>query len=218
MNLLAGVRIEYMPYYMIISPDNINSGTTWSWRNYYHYVYMRFTYDNENTRYFPDRGLRVTASYDYDFFNTHYVAAGIHGVIPVCKFFSIIASANGRYKFGDSDHNTYMNNYVGSIMPGRYYEQQIPFVGYNAVSGRKELLTVANLELRFKFAKKYYLSAIGAAMHDGSSLEDMKSQHAVYAAGLQFSYKSKFGPLLANLHWNSAFNKVGFYVSAGYDF
>ena len=218
MNLLAGVRVEYMPYYLLIRPDYAISESHWNWRNYNPYVYMRFTYDSENTRYFPDRGLRVTASYDYDFSNTHYAAAGIHGVIPVCKFFAIIASANGRYKFGDSDHNTYMNNYVGSIMPGRYYEQQIPFVGYNAVSGRKELLTVANFELRFKFAKKYYLSAIGAAMHDGSSLEDMKSQHAVYAAGLQFSYKSKFGPLLANLHWNSVFNKVGFYVSAGYDF
>ena len=217
-NLLAGVRIEYMPYYFLISPDNISSGTVWNWRNYHHYVYMRFTYDHENTRYFPDRGLRVTASYDYDLLNTHFAAAGIHGVIPVCKFFSIIASANGRYIFGESDRNSFMNNYVGGIMPGRYYEQQIPFIGYNAVSDRKNLLTVADLELRFKFAKKCYLSAIGAAMHDGSSLEDMKSQHAVLAAGLQFGYNSKFGPLLANLHWNSMFNKVGFYISAGYDF
>ena len=218
MNLLAGARIEYMPYYMIISPDNISSGTTWSWKNYYHYVYMRFTFDNENTRYFPDRGLRVTASYDYDLLNTHFAAAGIHGVIPVCKFFSIIASANGRYIFGESDRNSYMNNYVGGIMSGRYYEQQVPFIGYNAVSDRKNLLTVADLELRFKFAKKCYLSAIGAAMHDGNSLEEMKSQHPVFAAGLQFGYNSKFGPFLANLHWNSTFNKVGFYLSAGYDF
>lgn len=218
MNLLAGARIEYMPYYMIISPDNISSGTTWNWKNYYHYVYMRFTFDNENTRYFPDRGLRVTASYDYDLLNTHFAAAGIHGVIPVCKFFSIIASANGRYIFGESDRNSYMNNYVGGIMSGRYYEQQVPFIGYNAVSDRKNLLTVAELELRFKFAKKCYLSAIGAAMHDGNSLEEMKSQHPVFAAGLQFGYNSKFGPLLANLHWNSTFNKVGFYLSAGYDF
>ena len=217
-NLLAGVRIEYMPYYMLISPDNISSGTIWNWGNYHHYVYMRFTYDHENTRYFPDRGLRVTASYDYDLLNTHFAAAGIHGVIPVCKFFSIIASASGRYIFGESDRNPYMNNYVGGIMQGRYYEQQIPFIGYNAVSDRKDLLTVADLELRFKFAKKCYLSAIGAAMHDGNSLEDMKTQHAVFAAGLQFGYNSKFGPLLANLHWNSVFNKVGFYVSAGYDF
>ena len=217
-SLYAGVRIEYMPYYMIIRPDFSNSASHWNWKNYNPYVYMRFTYDHENTRYFPDRGLRVTASYDYDFHNTHYAAAGIHGVIPVCKFFSIIASANGRYIFGESDSNSYMNNYVGGIMSGRYYEQQIPFIGYNAVSDRKDLLTVADLELRFKFAKKCYLSAIGAAMHDGNSLEDMKSQRPVFAAGLQFGYNSKFGPLLANLHWNSTFNKVGFYVSAGYDF
>ena len=217
-NLLAGVRIEYMPYYMVIRPDYPVSENHWNWGNYNPYVYLRFTYDHENTRYFPDRGLRVTASYDYDFFNTHYAATGIHGVIPVCNFFSILASANGRYIFGETDDNTYMFNYVGNIMPSRYYEQQIPFIGYNAVSSRKDLLTVADIELRFKFAKKFYLSAIGAAMHDGNDLKDLRSQHSVFAAGLQFGYKSKFGPLLANLHWNSTFNKVGFYVSAGYDF
>ena len=217
-DLLAGVRIEYMPYYMLISPDRPDNVSLWDWKNYHPYVYMRFTYDHENTRYFPDRGLRVTASYDYDFHNTHYAATGIHGVIPVCKFFSILASANGRYIFGNTDQNSYMLNYVGGTMSGRYYEQQIPFIGYNAVSNRKNLLTVTDLELRFKFAKKFYLSAIGAALHDGDSWDDLKLQHSVYAAGLQFGYNSKFGPLLANLHWNSAFNKVGFYISAGYDF
>jgi len=36
---------------------------------------------------------------------------------------------------------------------------------------------------------------------------------------LQFGYKSKFGPLTANVHWsNFDNNKVGIYLSAGYDF
>ena len=217
-SLSAGVRIEYMPYYLLISPALTDFESPWEWKDYRAYVYMRFTYDHENARYFPDRGLRVTATYDYDFHKTHYAALGIHGVIPVCSFFSILASANGRYIFGDTDYNLFMSNYVGGVMPGRYYEQQIPFIGYNAVSDRKDLLTVANLELRFKVAKKCYLSAIGAALHDGYNLKDMKSHHPVYSAALQFAYNSKFGPISANLHWNSAFNRVGFYVSAGYDF
>jgi outer membrane translocation and assembly module TamA len=53
-------------------------------------------------------------------------------------------------------------------------------------------------------------------MHDGASLKEMADP--VYAAGLQFGYNSKFGPIMANLHWNSSFNKVGFYFGIGYDF
>ena len=217
-SLYGGVRIEYIPYNMFISPDYSTNTSHWDLGNLNPYLYLRFVYDHENKRYFPDRGLRVTAAYDYDFQNTHFVSTGIHGVIPVCRFFTILASVNGRYIFGITDHNAYMRNCVGGIMPARYYEHQIPFFGYNAVSSRKDLLTVTDLELRFKIAKKCYLSAVGAILHDGNSWEDLGRQHAVCATGVQFGYNSKFGPLMAKLHWNSSFNKVGFYVSAGYDF
>jgi len=54
-------------------------------------------------------------------------------------------------------------------------------------------------------------------MHDGNTLKTM--QKPVVGAGLQVGYLSKFGPLTANIHWNSTEkSKVGFYLSAGYDF
>ena len=67
-------------------------------------------------------------------------------------------------------------------------------------------------------AKKYYLSLTGAVMHDADSFKEFKVRHPIYAAALQFGYKSKFGPLMANVHWNSFHNKFGVYLSAGYDF
>ena len=217
-SLSVGARFEYMPYYKLIRPMADSTTTNfWNWKNFYPYVYLRFTYDHENSRYFPEKGLRVTANYDYDLHRTHFASAGIHGVIPVCKWFAILASANGRYIFGDDNPNSFMDNYVGGIMQGHYYDHQIPFIGYNSVSPRERLLTVADLELRFKFAKKHYLSLLAATLHDGKSLK-MMSPHPVYAAALQYGYKSKFGPLRANVHWSSAFNKFGFFISAGYDF
>jgi hypothetical protein len=158
----------------------------------------------------------VKAAYDYDFDKTHYAAASVHGVIPCCKFFAILASANGRYIFGEQNENSFMANYAGGTMPGRYYDQQIQFIGYNTVRACERLLTTVDMEFRFKVGKKVYLSLIGAAMHDGLSLKEMAPP--VYAAGLQFGYKAKRGPIMVNLHWNSAFNKVGFYFSVGYDF
>jgi len=222
-DLSAGVRAEYMPYQHKIRPtmDPVRV-SPWDWKNFHPYVYLRFTYDHEDTRYFPSRGLRVNAAYDYNFKRTHFVAAGIHGVIPCGKIFSIIASANGRYIFLDDDANTYMQNYVGGTMPGRYYDHQIPFIGYNTVKACNPLLTTADVEFRFKVGEKTYLSAIGAVMQDVESR--LTEKMPIFAAALQFGFNAKFGPIMANFHWRNNQidgkyeNKFGVYLSAGFDF
>ena len=214
-DLNGGVRLEHLPFYRTFSEAGLNESIDWS--RVYPYLYLRFVYDNENARYFPDRGVRVTANYDYDFKRTHFVSSGVQGVIPVCKVFTILASLNGRYILGDQNDNLLMTNYVGGIVPGRYYEHQIPFFGFNGAKSCSNLLTVVDMDFRFRLTKKWYLSLLGAVMHDGVSLQDM-SPHPIYAAGVQVGCKTKFGPLIGNVHWNSSTNKVGVYVSAGYDF
>ena len=213
--LNGGVRLEHLPFYRLFSEAGLDESVNWA--RCYPYLYLRFVYDHENARYFPDRGFRVTANYDYNFKYTHFASAGVHGVIPVCRFFTILTSLNGRYILGVQNDNLLMNNYVGGIFPGHFYEQQIPFIGFNGAKSCGNLLTVVDLDLRFKIAQKWYLSLIGAAMHDGMFLHEM-SPHPIYAAGLQVGYKSKFGPLMGNVHWNSGTKKVGLYLSAGYDF
>ena len=218
-DLNAGARIEYLPFYKQIGEtlDTI-SRPEWDWKTFYPYVYLRFVYDHENARYFPDKGIKVYVSYDYNLKKTHFVATGVHGVIPVCRFFAIQTSVNGRYIVGGPNDNMAMRNYVGGTMAGRYYEQQIPFIGFSGERSCDNYLTTVDLDFRFRMAKKYYLSLIGAVMHEANSIQDFKKKHAIYAAALQFGYKSKFGPIMANVHWNSFNNKFGVYLSAGYDF
>ena len=140
-------------------------------------------------------------------------------MIPICSFFSIVASLNGRYILGeDYLENMNMRNYVGGAMAGRYYEHQIPFVAINGERSCDRLLSTVDMDLRFKIAKKYFVSLVAAAMHDGNSIESYREKYLIYGAALQFGYKSKFGPLMANIHWSSFDKKVGVYLSAGYDF
>ena len=220
-NLQAGIRVEHLPYYKEFGevPDPLIR-PFWDWKVFSPYVYLRFAFDRKNNLYFSDRGFKINVSYDYNFHKTHFLAAGMQGIIPVCKFFVIQASMNGRYILGkdNPNENENMDNYVGGLMAGRYYEQQIPFVGLNGELNCDDLLTTVDMELRFKVAKKYFLSLIGAAMHDGDSIASLKVKKTIFAAAFQFGYKSKFGPLMANIHWNSLNNKVGFYVGAGYNF
>lgn len=214
-NLRVGFRLEQTAYINKFSTSGREK--RWDWKTVYPYVYLRFAFDNLSDRYFPDRGIRVTAGYDYKPRNSHYAAASIQGAIPVCRFFHIIPSLRGRYIMGWADGNDYMYNFVGGTMEGRYHDHHLPFIGFNGSTNCQDLLTMVDIDFRFKLYKNLYLSLIGAALHDGNV--NQMSEHAIYAAGLKLAYKTKFGPLQANVHWNSKnMKKVGFYVGAGYDF
>jgi len=39
-----------------------------------------------------------------------------------------------------------------------------------------------------------------------------------FGAGLEYAYDTIFGPVKANVHWSDLSGKVGFYISAGYNF
>ena len=212
MDLSFGIRLENTPFYRLYSETTFLEEH--SWRTY-PYLYLHFVYDRKDNMYFPTRGFRGSLTYDYTLINTHFVSASVSGVIPVCKFFTILGSVNGRYILGRPNKNVYMDNYVGGAMNGRYYDHQIAFFGINGEKTCDELVTTADLDFRFKVYKKCYVSLLVAAMHDGASLKYMNKP--IYAAGVKFSYESKFGPLALNVHANST-KKAGIYLSAGYDF
>ena len=218
-SLWAGFRLEQMPFYRYFS---MNGGEQYSrWDVFYPYIFLRCAFSNQDDRYFPNKGVRSYFNYDYNCHKTHYLGTGIIGTIPGGKIFTLIASYRGRYILGDMNpYYEYMQNYVGGSMEGRYYDHQIPFIGFNGEHICGNLLSVIDLNFRFKVYKKCYLSAIVTTLHDGDILNKKleMSKHAVFAAGLQFAYKSKFGPMIANVHWNSSNNNVGVYLGVGYDF
>ena len=218
-NLSGGFRIEQMPFYRYFSTEGYEQESRWD--VFYPYVFLHCTFSNQDDRYFPNKGVRTYLNYDYNCHNTHYLGTGIIGTIPIGRIFAIIASYKGRYIMGDSTpYYEYMENYVGGSMEGRYYDHQIPFIGFNGEYMCYRLLSVVDLNLRFKVYKNCYLSALAAAFHDGNAVDNKleMSKHADFAAGIQFAYKSKFGPMMANIHWNSSNNNVGVYFGIGYDF
>lgn len=216
-NLSAGLRINQFPFYRLLSETD--SYREENWGRFYPFVYLRCTFNNEDNKYFPHHGFHAHINYDYNLGKHHYLGGGFQAVIPTCDLLTIIASINGRYILSHDPTytNLYMNNFVGGIMPARFYEHQLPFIGFNGERACQDMLTTTDINLRFKIFKNGYLSAIGAALHEAEPTH-VKDGKFIGAAGIQFGYKSKFGPLVANVHWNSLTNKVGFYIGAGYDF
>ena len=134
---------------------------------------------------------------------------------------AIIPSINARALVGKSVPVTYTNTMGGSLA-GRYLEQQIPFIGINNAAAMSKILGIARADIRLKLSPNNYLTAIYNYAVTSDSLEGFaKWKDSVidyHGIGLQYTYNSIVGPLSFNLHWSDYTDKVGAYVSLGFDF
>ena len=109
-------------------------------------------------------------------------------------------------------------NAVGGSLAGRYVDQQLPFIGVTNLHAMKNLLTMARMDFRFRLMRNHYLTGIVNYVRDGDSFNDYLVGLGYFGAGLEYAFDTIFGPLKANVHWSNMTNKVGFYISAGYNF
>ena len=180
--------------------------------------------DTFDDGYFPQRGYNAGISYGWTFggfphkFNNfHTVTADAKVVVPAGKVFAFIPSLNARFLFGNDVPVAYFNA-MGGSMPGRYVDQQIPFIGVNNLSAMKNILTVFRTDYRFRVAKNHYVTGILNYARDCDRIEEYGQGSGYFGAGAEYSYDTIFGPITFNVHWSNLTNKVGIYLSAGYSF
>ena len=180
-----------------------------------------YTFDDG---YFPSKGVSAGLSYSWTFTgfphkfnNFHTVAADAMVVVPVGEIFAFIPSFDCRFLLGDQVPVPYLN-VMGGSLPARYMDQQMPFVGVTHMSAMKNILTVFRTDFRFKVAKNHYVKGILNYARDSYSFQTYADGHGYFGAAAEYSYDTIFGPLTANVHWSDMTGKVGFYVSAGYNF
>ena len=82
----------------------------------------------------------------------------------------------------------------------------------------KKKLTLIRTDYRFKIAKNHYVTAIVNYLRDCDTIMDYGVGPGYIGAGLEYSFDTIFGPLSANVHWSNLTGRVGFYLSAGYNF
>ena len=180
--------------------------------------------DTFNDGYFPTKGLNAGVSYSWTFAgfpssfnNFHTVSADIKGVVPWGDFFAFLPSANLRFLLGNDIPVAYFNA-VGGSLAGRYVDQQIPFIGVTNLHAIKNIMALGRIDFRFKMAKNHYLTGIVNYLRDGDCFRDFIVGPGYVGAGLEYAFDTIFGPFKANVHWSDMTNKVGFYISAGYNF
>lgn len=180
--------------------------------------------DTFDDGYFPTRGLKAQVSYSWTFAgfpvqvkNFHTIAAGVRGVVPMGGFVALIPYANMRFLLGHDIPVAYFNA-IGGSLAGRYVDQQIPFIGVTNLWAMKNVLTMAGVDLRFRLHKNHYVTAIFNYARDCDHFDTYLQGLGYFGAGMEYAYDTIFGPLKANVHWSNMTGKVGFYISAGYNF
>ena len=114
---------------------------------------------------------------------------------------------------------------VGGFLPNRYTERQIPFFGFpHGYKDCTPLAFVSQVDLRYQFARKNYVTARAALFKDDYCLKELLwglgHLHNVshyWAFGAEYARQTPIGPLKLDVQWCT---NVGLsaYASIGFDF
>ena len=140
------------------------------------------------------------------------------GLMPVTLGrFTLLPQGNLRFLFGDEIPLVYANA-LGGDFPGRYVDQQIPFVGIDNAAFRRNNLLVGRLDARYRLGKSHYVSLMGNLSYDFYTFRQFEYGEWLYGLGAGYAYETVVGPLKLQLYWSSLSKRVGAYFSLGFNF
>ncbi len=220
----AGIRNE------IFDIRNIRSSQVTGDYNFDHLtndfvsLFLESRMDTFDDGYFPSKGVNAGLSYSWVFAGIPYqvenfqiLQADVKGVVPMGPNVAFIPSAACRFIMGEDVPVAYFNAMGGSLA-GRYLDQQLPFLGITNISAMENILTIFRADLRVKVARNHYLTGTVNYARDCREFFYYMLHPGNFGAALEYSYDTIFGPLSLNVHWSDLTNKVGVYLSGGYNF
>ena len=223
---VVGFELEDMPMIEVSGFTAVKAGR--DWKRMALSAFYGFDYDSTDDRYFPTEGLRVVG-------RTRYMMSGRNikdtQLEPYLQARISIKSARKLAERVVLLPSLYVNmatasqlyfrhaNFIGGAIASRYYESQVPFIGYNGIFAAESQLFCADVGLRFKIGRKDYLQAQTAAYITAPKLNEVFSDGTgSFGFAFQYAHSSPIGPLKINLHWSSKTAMFGLYLSAGFDF
>ena len=180
--------------------------------------------DTFDDGYFPTKGVNAGVSYSWTFAGLpgkinsfHTIQADAKVVVPAGDVFAFIPSVNCRFLIGDDIPVAYFNA-IGGSLPGRFVDQQIPFMGVTNLVAMENIMTMFRTDFRFTMARNHYVTGTVNYVRDSQYFKGYGEGAGHFGAGIEYSFDTIFGPLSANVHWSDLTGKVGVYLSAGFNF
>ena len=224
LDIRAGVRNDIFNIKNVKSSQVIDEYDTSNLSNDYLSLFADARTDTFDDGYFPTKGVNAGVSYSWTFAgaphtidNFHTIQADAKVVVPFGDRFVFIPSVNCRFLMGQDIPLAYFNA-VGGSLPGRFVDQQVPFIGVTNLVAMENIMTMARADFRIDLLKNHYLTAIVNYVHDSEFFSEYVNGTGNFGAGIEYSFDTIFGPLSANIHWSDLTKKVGIYLSAGFNF
>ena len=224
MDIRAGVRNDIFNIKNVKSSQVIDEYDTSNLSNDYVSLFADARTATFDDGYFPTKGVNAGVSYSWTFAgaphtidNFHTIQADAKVVVPFGERFAFIPSVNCRFLIGHDIPLAYFNA-VGGSLPGRFVDQQVPFIGVTNLVAMENIMTLARADFRIALHKNHYLTAIVNYVHDSEFFSEYVNGTGNFGAGIEYSFDTIFGPLSANIHWSDLTKKVGVYLSAGFNF
>lgn len=220
----AGLRNDIFDIKDVKSSQIIGDYDTVHLGNDYISVFAEGRMDTFDDGYFPRKGMTAGLSYAWTFagfpYNIkpfHAIHMDVKGVLNGDELFSFIPSFYMRCLLGDDVPVAYFNA-VGGSLPGRYMDQQVPFMGVNHVVAMKNILTMVRMDFRFRILRNHYITGVVNYARDCNFFSEYIDGLGNVGVGAEYSYDTIFGPLSANVNWSTISRKLGMYLSVGFNF
>ena len=190
-------------------------------------VYLKAMMDTRDDYYYPVSGMYFDT--EGSFYHTDFhkgfkkfgaIGVNVSGVLNISESMALLPALYGRVIIGDMAEVPYLN-YVGGSEPGRYLEQQMPFIGVNYANlVMDNAAIIGRMDLRQRIGKNHYVYAMANYLRSNMSFAGIFTDKGAgrWGAGLKYSYDSPIGPLSFNLHWSSFDHRTSAYVSLGHYF
>lgn len=221
-DLEAGMRYDNFKFGRLIvsNPETVYQNSIYG---DYISVYARASMNTENFGYFPTCGVRMVLGADYvfygfrpDFEDFAALSLDFRANLSPWDRITLSPSVYGRILAGPKIPVSHMN-LIGGSLPGRYMEQQLPFVGLTNPESMDNSLAVVRLDARGRIGKKHYVTLTGNYLQQAPRISGFFKKRGHWGVGVQYAYNLSIGPVSLELHW-SDLRKMGYYFNFGYYF
>ena len=214
----GGLRNQYFNVKQILASGELGDYDPRTISQDYPGLFLNARMETLDDGYFPTRGVSAGIRGDLvaRFFDEQnkkpFGSITLDGEMPVSfGRFTLVPQGCVRYIFGEDIP-------LGGDVPGRYVDQQMPFMGINMAAIRRNYMMIGRLDARYNLFGSHYVSAIFNAAYDFNNFQEFDLGEHTFGAGLEYAYDSVLGPMKLAVHWSSITKKVGAYLSIGFNF
>jgi len=219
-----GIKYEYFDFssFLYARPGEREEVKPEGFLSYYGLMHYE-TYDQ---KYYPEKGTSARGEYAlYTSNGWRYdggapfsaLAGSVTTVLPVSRRFAVLPSVYGRVLIGRQIPYAYQNN-MGGMVTGRYFSQQLSFVGIHHLEMFEKAVLAGRMKLRYRIGKKNYLTAAVNYAKQKNNFFDILSGDDIWGGGISYSYNTLVGPVDLWLDLSNWDKKLGVYFNLGYYF